>query len=220
MAFVKKDFVIKKISQEGLPYFEIFDGKNLLASNQDNSNVDEAIDMINDTFDNVEDCKVVIKLSNKTKIERGKGGKNHLYYEFQINLKTTAIASISSSKDSENYLREIYELKNQITALENKHAIELLKKQFEDSQKEDKNPLLETAINGIIQAFGQQKPTIAVAGLNEEPIQAATEEPTTRIKNALKKIATIEPDLPGTLEKLADFAINNTVQYNSLKAML
>lgn len=220
MAFVKKDFVIKKISQEALPYFEIFDGKNLLASNQDNSNVEEAIDMINDTFDNVEDCKLVIKLSNKNKIERGKGGKNHLYYEFQINLKTSPIASVSSNKDLESYMREVYELKNQITALENKHAIELLKKEFEDSKKEDKNPLLETAINGIIQVFGQQKPHIGVAGLNEEPIPATTEEPATRIKNALKKIATIEPDLPGTLEKLADFAINNTVQYNSLKAML
>ena len=87
-ATVKKEYVLKVMEEQSLPFFVVTDGKDTIGINDTEHNIDVAVRSLSDLIDNVEDGFIVVKLSDTSRKDKGKkGGRNYYNYEFKLNLK-------------------------------------------------------------------------------------------------------------------------------------
>src|SRR5258706_8252129 len=90
MAFVNKDHVFKIMRNSECPYWRITDNtgmRHLVDENDTETNVENAIEQLEATINDIEDNNVCIVISNKTKKEKSGGGRNYKQYEFKVNLR-------------------------------------------------------------------------------------------------------------------------------------
>lgn len=211
--FVGVSNVVQAFENKGLPYYAIKTGSNILEKNQDNTNLDEAVNQLG-TF-----LEMINQGSNAIYTlciyeEPGKiTAKREADYSFNFKLnEPTMLPSTQQYQRGELSFKmdKLIEVVQQQAA--NTAALEqrLLQMENEEPEEED-NELIAgffpkseavTIISGLINKFmdGTNKPT-ALAGTGEEN----NEHPAiTRLRKALPKV-----DIDKVLNKLADKAEKN-----------
>lgn len=228
---VKAEYVITQMRELNSPYFSISPdgGRSVLAENQKSADVEEAIQRVQECFENIEDSAVYIKIADKPKKERGNGGSwNCVEFRVKFSKQKDGISGIDGT------VRQLLEQNNQLQLkmieLINNHQRELMQikfdRQIEELKKEnEENPLIKQAIGqlpNIISIFSGKQP-IAVAGTNDEPIESNVETVAgthDKIRKALQKLSTVDKSLADTLTLLAEYAVKNPDQYRAFIPML
>jgi hypothetical protein len=218
MAFVKIEYVYKLMEEKNLPYFRVMDGKLLIGENDEESEVQKAVDMLQETIEMVEDSMISIVLSDKTRKERGKGGSNWDTYNFKIKLKGAETASGGINGTILSMMEKNSTLLRQIEIQQKEHEMEALKKQIAELKDAKEKPdMWERYLPLLATHFTGNK--IAVAGHEDEPIQEVEntmqEDSINKIKRALKILSKVDNDLPNTLMMLATFAQKQPEKYKS-----
>lgn len=211
-ATINKDYLYRLIEEERLSYYEVTDGRDVIQENQECDSPQKAIEELTDLFENIEDNQVTVKLCDKNKKERAKGGKGHKYREYKIRLKAKQSDPLGIAGGSViGYLERINELQRQIDNQKLEREIEELKRKLE-SKKED-NPVLEKGL-AILSAYLSKGQPAALAGHNDPPLPAAdVETPAAVVKKAITRLAKVDPNLPETLTMLADFAEKKPAEF-------
>lgn len=211
-AVVKLEYLYKIIETEALSYYEVTDGRDVIQENQSCDSPDAAIEELRELFENLEDSTVTVKLCDKNKKDRAKGGKNHKYREYKVRLKSKQSDALGIAGGSVvQYLERINELQRQIDNNRLEREIEELKRKLE-SKKED-NPVLEKGL-AILSAYLSKGQPAALAGHNDPPLPAAeVETPASVVKKAIARLAKVDPNLPETLTMLADFAEKKPAEF-------
>lgn len=211
-ATIHKDYLFRLIDQERLSYYEVTDGRDVIQDNQECDSPEKAVEELTDLFDNLEDQVVTVKLCDRNKKERAKGGKGHKYREFKVRLKTKQADTMGLAGTSViGYLERINELQRQIDNQRLEKEIEALKRKLED--KKEENPVLEKGL-AILSAYLSKGQPTAIAGHNDPPLPTAeTENPAVIVKKAISRLAKVDPNLPETLTMLADFAEKKPAEF-------
>lgn len=229
MATVNKQYVFDLMEKEQLPYFTIRDNAGSprhILQNESEANIAEAVSMMQECFDVLEDNYCHVTLSDRNRVQKGKGGEN-INYQFKVNLmagnKAAAIASVRTTNTSDiKYIQEIDALKREIEIMKFNARLEKMQdemKAMKEGSMVEKllsNPQIIQGIGGM---FGIKTP-VALAGSEDGPVDGAPVEKENKIRSALTKLMKIDSDLPETLSKLADYAETNPAQYFTFKKML
>lgn len=214
-ATVKKEYILKVMEEQRLPYYAVTDGKDLIGMNDDEPNIDAAVRSLETLLDNVEDGFVVVKLSDASRKDKGaKGGRNYYNFEFKLNLKKPTEAGIGSAginstilqlmEQNNNLLRKIEQQQNEQKIKELERAIGEAK---EDSGGIEKwIPLLQSVMSGT---------KVGIAGTEAAPIENAQVDKIEKIRAAITRLGRIDKNLPETLTLLAQFAEQKPEQYLS-----
>ena len=224
MAVVKKEHVLKLVIEKIAPYFTVYDGKSLLASNDEEAEPETAAEMLKDALESIESGIVTVKISDKTRKERGKGGSSREEYEFKIN--TAQQQGINGAHGSVNlnaigYLEKIHELTRTIELQKRDNELKALADKFEELKKEKEAPDMLDKWMPLLQSFLSKegaplKTPVGLAGTDEPPIAegaTAAIEAQKKMRMALIRLAKVDKNLPETLTTLATFAEKKPAEY-------
>ncbi len=212
-ATIKKDFLFKTIEGEKLSFWSVTDGRDIIAENQSCESPDSCIEELKELFENLDENSVTVKLCDKSKAVRAKGGKNFVYREYKIRLRESGVSGVQGN--SLDLLSQIYELKNQI-------AVNNLKLEYDAqvrklSEGKEENPVMLKGLELLAGFLSHGKPVAGLAGVNDAPIEEKINigalDAQARVKGALVRLSKVDKDLPGSLELLADFAEKKPAEY-------
>lgn len=227
MAYVKKAYVLKLMSEKELKYFTLYDsdGRSVIASQEsDDCTPKDAINQLEETLESLDGTFVAIKLSGKSKKAKSAGGDTRgsvTNYEFKIRLDETSKGHNTSMEGSYSgmakMMAEIADLKQQIVEKEKDFQIKTLEKKFEDFKAEQKNsnPYMDLAITQLATIFSKQKggntPVAGqkgIAGIDDD-----RQEQILKAKEAVKRLAKVDKKFGDNLIVLAELAENKTEMY-------
>lgn len=212
------------MEEKELPYFTVTDGRDLIDENQSEGSVDKATELLTILFEEIEDSCVHISLCNKTKKERAKGGKDYVYFQYKVRLraKEESIGGINGTVLS--LLEKNNELTRQLLLQGKERELEDLKreiKELKEGKEDDISPMEKMAMQALGSLISHNKQQgVGIAGANDEPIETSKVNAQQRVRAALKRLAAVDNDLPGSLELLADFIEKKPEQLPIIKAML
>jgi len=226
MALVKKEFVFKIMEDKDLPYFILTDGRNMIDENQDTGITAEAIRQLEETLEAIEDSTVVIKLSNKNKKDKAKGGKDYENYEYRINLKQANAGMTGTGINGTvlGMMEKNNELQRRLDLLEKESELKELRREIAEikaggnDQVDKWLPILSSFLTKDTGAAMKQN--VGVAGHEEETINESFIEAQKKTRLALIKLAKVDKNLPDTLTLLADFAERKPNEYLALLPVL
>lgn len=221
-ATVKKEFLIKKIEAEKLTCYEVTDGRAKIAENQDCDSPTQCIEELEEIFESVEDAIVVVKVSDRSKKLKAKGGPPANHYEYRIRLKESAASGIGGTNQTlMGMMNQIYDLRLQLEKKElEKEKTELLKR-LEKLEEDKGNPMMEKALTMLgTYLSGGQKATIGVAGTDDPHPDEDQVKKQMKVRKALSRLNKIDPDLPDSLTLLADFAEKKPEEYRRFVPMI
>lgn len=208
---IKKEFLFKEIEKEGLFFYSVVEGSNVIAENQSCDSVEQCIEELTEVFESLDESSVIVKLSNKKKSDRSKGGRDHKYREYKVGLR--ASDSLNSGAGSLSMLERIFALQLQLAMRDKDDEKKELERRLKELEEGGNNPLLEKGINMLAGFLGSQGKTV-VAGHNDGPLPGAdVVSPAERVKSAISRLAKIDPHCVDTLELLADFAEKKPEDY-------
>lgn len=217
MAFVKNyELILDKMQKENLPFYQILDndGKTMIDQNEDPEvSAHEAAKKMQDIFDSISGT-VIVKLCNKTKEDKGKGGAiRNITLTTKIpdhsnNSNIQGIGAVAPNiSDIEARLEEKYNQKFEAYKREQDLLRRIEKLEAEKKEGNDVEKYM-PLIAGI---FGNQIPT-PLAG-NDPNINGIDNEVHQRINAAIKILYRNDKNFVSNLEKLANIAQNNPIVY-------
>lgn len=208
---IKKEFLFKEIEKEGLFFYSVVEGSNVIAENQSCDSVEQCIEELTEVFESLDESSVIVKLSNKKKSDRSKGGRDHKYREYKVGLRSSD--SLGSGAGSLSMLERIFQLQLELKLRDKDKEKEDLERRIKELEEGGNNPMLEKGINLIAGFLSSQGKTV-VAGHNDGPLPGAgVATPAERVKAAISRLAKIDPQCVDTLELLADFAEKKPEDY-------
>lgn len=218
MIRVNKDWLIKKIENDNLPYWKVYDGKELIEQNQTESDSQKSAQELNYLLDDLEGniCRVVI--SNKSNSEKAKGGRDYLNFEYQVKLS----GSKTESSGNMALLKEIFDLKMQIQINELKKEHEKALQALEGKGGSGLDKALEKLMP-LIQAYGMRYLQPGVAGINDAaPTETQLEGPTPqeRLAASIKILKKADADYIQVIESIALIAASNIAMYKQYKPII
>lgn len=220
-------------------FYDIKDafGKDLIYESQDaKKSTDEICADIDEQLREIDESMVTITISNKPKSTRSEGVQTGQKV-FKYKVRNPHTAAAETARQPERNTSAIAGLQDQIYALQLKAVEKDFERKLEDMERkysDQKNPLIDAFLskldtllplimNGI---GGTNKTTVGIAGHADAPPAPPTAEDEARraagmrIRAALSKLATVEEDVPGTIELIAKFATTKPEHYKSFKPIL
>jgi hypothetical protein len=227
MAFVNKDHVFKIMRANECAYWRITDNtgmRHLVDENETEDNVQNAIELMEATINDIEDNNVCVVISNKTKKEKSGGGRNYKQFEFKVNLRKTETGFNGSTGMFGMIMQQMKENAELMRKLE----IQQKEKEMDELRREMKE-LKEGGTNALApympyldKFFGIEKSShgIASTGHEDETVDESVVDKQKQVREAIIRLAKIDSDLPNTLTLLAMFAEKNPAKYKSFIPML
>lgn len=218
MIRVTKDWLIKKVVNDNLPYWKVYDGKELIEQNQTESDAEKSAQELNYLLEDLDGNICRVQISDKNNSQKSKGGRDYVNYEYQVKL--------SGIKDSGNnnisLLKEIFDLKMQIQVNELKQQHDAAIKLIEDKGGSTFDKALEKLMP-IIQAYGMKYIQPGVAGINDPApteTQLGSLSKKERLMAAINTLAKVDTDYITLIESIASIAANNLPMYNQYKPII
>lgn len=214
-ATVKKEYILKVMEEQNLPYYAVTDGKDMIGLNDDEPNIDAAVRSLEMLLDNVEDGFVVVKLSNVSKKDKGaKGGRNYWNFEFKLNLKKQNEAGIGAAGINSTIL-QLMEANNtllrKIEQQANEQKIKELERAIGEAKEEGTG--IEKWIPVLTAAMSGQK--VGLAGTGAPAMEPPQVDRIVKIRAAIARLGKVDRNIDDTLTLLADFAEEKPEQYLS-----
>lgn len=215
MIRVTKDWLIKKIEADNLPFWKVYDGKDLIEQNMNISDADKSAQELNCLLDDLDGnvCRVVI--SNKSNSEKSKGGRDYTNYEYTV--KLTGNKGYSENGNMA-LLKEVFDLKLQLQLNE-------LAKKYEDKPKEQ--TAFDKAIEEfmpLIQAYMIKQMQPGIAGMHDaEPVAEKFNTENTnrdRLKKVLMALNNADKNYLDLLEAISIVATNKPKIYSQYKPII
>lgn len=226
MATVKKDYIIKLMEDEQLAYWRIADGgSNKIGENDVESNVGKGIELMEDCLSYIEDTRINVVLSNRCKKDKAAGGRGYKQYEFAVKLQdsTNRTADQGINGTVIALLKELYDTKQAVAIQQKDFEMKELQRRFDELERgNDKPDVMERGF-GMLEkyfAFNSAKPAASISGINDGPVNDDIVTKQRKIKEAIKRLAVIDPHIQDTLTVLATFAEKNKEQYFSSLQMI
>lgn len=234
MAITKKDFVIAQMERLKLPFYTIKEGTSLIDEQQEDIEVEEAIEQLHGTLEAIGSGVVEIKLSNRSKASKRAGGDLTTYvYKVKLGNETATTSINGSSASLESFYEERMRLEKKIIELENNQKFEALKREIEAVKNNEKSvfdhPMVQNVIAGLMGAYGGAKVaennTVPIA---QKPLINGTETETKKltkedqklIGQAISRINAIDPDMVSNFLSLATLAESNPTMYFNAVSMM
>ena len=217
MAYLNKDYVLQKVTDNKLIYWKVEAAGQSHPIDQQREEI-SIIESANKLEGLLETLSAgVITITASPIALSGRGGDRSQMQQFKVKLEDS-IKPINGQPESGQNMG----LLDRIKALEVSLVEQKYQRMLEDKDRElrelREGSTTDKLINGLLPImaakFGgpQAQPGPAIAGTEETPGQ--------RIKAALMKLQTVDNDLPGTMEALAAFAQKSPEQYNQYLTML
>ena len=234
MAITKKEFVLSQMERLKLPFYTIKDGTGLVDDQQEDIEVEEAIQMLSDSLDAFGSGVVEIKLSNRNKASKRTGGDLTTYtYKVKVGNENTPAINGNTSSNLESFYEERMRLEKKIIELENNQKFEALKREIESVKNNEKSvfdhPMVQNVIAGLMGAYGgakvaetnivpiAQKPLIN--GTDTE-VKKISKEEQKLIGQAISRINAVDPDMVSNFLSLATLAESNPTMYFNAVSMM
>ena len=220
MTKVNLTYVFQQMEAYQLSYFKIKDGKDILCVNENKISVNDAQQQIKDFLQNCETEFLSITISERSSKQIGEGGKDFKLFNYFVRVgedrKAARGNTITASADTEKYLREIFQLKQEIAEIKFEQRIKELEEKGNDTGGIGailNNPKYEPLISGLINSFlTPGKQPIALAGLPEDA--------THRLQTAINKLAAVDKGYLELIETVADLATEQTQTYFLYRSQL
>lgn len=209
-ARVKKEFLFKEIEREELCFYTVVEGSNIIAENQSCDSVEQCKEELNEVFESLDESSVIVKLSNKKKSDRAKGGRDHKYREFRVGLRS--VDSSGAGAGNLSMLERIFALQLELKMRDKDKEKEDLERRIKELEESGNNPMLEKGLN-LIAGFLQGQGKTVVAGHEDAPLSSSGATPAERVRAAVSRLAKIDSNCVATLELLADFAEKKPEDY-------
>jgi hypothetical protein len=222
MATVSKKLLFDTMRNESCAYWRVSDNSTIIAENDSEGNIETAIQTLEEVIAEIENPFVDIKICDVTKSVIGKGGNKHTYHLYRVNLASDKSRPKESGSPAMNsqvmqLIEKNNELQRKIDRLEDQKKYDALEQKLNDLQSSDvlskllSNPQVLQGISGL---FGIRQP-VGLAGIEDqyEPIALEPIERQQKIKDAIVRLAQIDPKFDETITLLAEFAETNTSQY-------
>jgi len=223
-ATVTREFMFQQMVGRKLPYWMVTDGRDTIAENMEEQSVAKSQEMLEEVMSNVLDTFIIVKLSDRTKQERAKGGNTKTdYLEYKIQLRgSPSMGGIGGNSMVGDLLNEVKQLQQKNHELQITQLTENMKREMKELKEklESKDPMSEMALKVISGLFDKDKATVGIAGSEHETVNETEVEKQKKIRAALIRLAKIDKDIANTLTLLADFAENNPEKYHAFIPML
>lgn len=223
---VTKEFLFKKMEKHQLPYYIAKDGTNVIARNEDNTNVDESIGELTELFENATGDTINVSLSDRTGKEKSQGGRSKTDFVYSISLRTPS--TINGNAERGGLAQSQMELLNSNFDLRlNNHLKDLeiakLKEDAEEGVKDSKGilgviePYLPALLGSIFPAVATAVPApraTALAGVQE------VSEAKQTLNESLKAWQKVDGDFLNVIKAVVKIATTQPAQYNMYKNIL
>lgn len=238
MAFVSKKRCLDVMQENSFKYYKVLDtDKSCIAEQQDPELSEKAAyTKLEEVLEEIEGTWVHVQFRHKTSKEIGAGGSIKsgvidLKVKLSDQRKEGDIHVGALNQSVMQLMRENAELKTQLNDIRRQHEIDLLKKEFADWKKEEKDknktsPIIEQGIGILADYFRNagkaQAPVTQQAAPAQMPINGPDEVSgkKQKVQDAIKRLSAIDPNLPDTLQMLATYAEKNPASYSSMLPML
>jgi len=220
-ATVAIDYVIDEMREAGLNCWGIYDGKNLLAEQDDpNYSLDESVSTLMNKLHPIRSSVIMVRVSGVPRKSR-KGAETHKVRTYIVDLRDSvdpvankAPTAIAGTSAVENKLREeLLNLRTQLVKTEYQQKIDALEKRINDMEEGEDDgingfakqlmPLLVNAFNNNASA-----PATTLAGLPGDGEQL------------LNEWIAVDPGALDVLRKIVDLARREPGKYSSYKPMI
>jgi hypothetical protein len=223
---VTKEFLFKKMEKHQLPYYIAKDGTNVIARNEENTNVNESIEELTELFENATGDTINVSLSDRTGKEKSQGGRSKTDFVYSILLRTPS--TINGNAERGGLAQSQMELLNSNFDLRlNNHLKDLeiakLKEDAEEGVKDSKGilgviePYLPALLGSIFPAVATAVPApraTALAGVQE------VSEAKQTLNESLKAWQKVDGDFLNVIKAVVKIATTQPAQYNMYKNIL
>lgn len=222
---VTKEFIFKKMEKHQLPYYIAKDGTNVIARNEENTNVEESIEELTELFENANGDTITVSLSDRTGKEKSQGGRSKTDFVYSISLRTPS--TINGNAERGGLAQSQMDLLNQNFDLRlNNHLKDLeiakLKEDAEDGVKDSKGILgvVEPYLPALLGSmFPQAAPApapraTALAGVAE------VSEAKMQLNESLKAWQKVDHEFLNVITAVVKIATSQPAQYNMYKNIL
>lgn len=212
---VKPTYVYKMMQDNDCRFFTLCEGREVVGEQQeDDCNVDDAIQQLKEILAEFQSSTVDIKISNRCNAEKAKGGKGYKNYSFKIKLGTSVTGNAEASSNVV-MLEKIKNLEIKLLEKDFEYRMKELERKFDERDKD--------GIGGIAEKFAPYLPMIfgmpaqPVPGINgvdgDDGRKQNVKELQQRLKAALSEIAKVDTDYVTTLEYIATLAQTQPQNY-------
>lgn len=223
---VTKEFLFKKMEKHQLPYYIAKDGTNVIARNEENTNVNESIEELTELFENATGDTINVSLSDRTGKEKSQGGRSKTDFVYSISLRTPS--TINGNAERGGLAQSQMELLNSNFDLRlNNHLKDLeiakLKEDAEEGVKDSKGilgviePYLPALLGSIFPAVATAVPApraTALAGVQE------VSEAKQTLNESLKAWQKVDGEFLNVIKAVVKIATTQPAQYNMYKNIL
>jgi len=224
---VTKEFLFKKMEKHHLPYYIAKDGTNVIARNEENTNVDESIEELTELFENATGDTINISLSDRTGKEKSQGGRSKTDFVYTISLRTPS--TINGNADRGGLAQSQMELLNSNFDLRlNNHLKDLeiakLKEDAEDGVKDSKGILgvIEPYLPALLGSMFPTSPTAAAPAPRATALAGVQEvsEAKMQLNERLKAWQKVDHEFLNVITAVVRIATTQPAQYNMYKNIL
>ncbi len=208
MITVTKAQVHRAMFEHDLPFYVVKEGSNELDQYQEpGATVADSWPRLENTLNECTGTYVDVVLSNKSKTEKSKGGRDYKQFSYKVRLGQAQ--SPAAHSPNNDLLREISGLELKLKEFEFNQRL----KDIERENEEKTSPLIRL-LEKYLTAHTNPTPEPA---MSEAPINGAPQnEATQKIKTAINILGKIDKDLPDNLLKFALYAAANPNEYKQL----
>lgn len=231
MAYIKdKEFIFTKMHSNRLSYYKVLDsdGKTILDQQDDDEvSVDEAVNLLRDTLENISGLITVV-LSEKSTRAKAAGGKIG-DIRYTIKITDSDIKGIAGHEEVRNdTLRSAiaaqYEAQMETLREKHKNEIALMKLQADHDRKFSElnekikelkeGDMTEKVLPYLAGIFGNVVPGAPINGIPQEPhLNGPGDDFKMRLTSAINRIIKVDSNFVDNLEKLADLAESKPFVY-------
>jgi hypothetical protein len=224
---VTKEFLFKKMEKHQLPYYIAKDGTNVIARNEENTNVNESIEELTELFENATGDTINVSLSDRTGKEKSQGGRSKTDFVYSISLRTPS--TINGNAERGGLAASQMELLNSNFDLRlNNHLKDLeiakLKEEAEEGVKDNKGILgmVEPYLPALLGSMFPAAPTAPAPAPRATALAGVQEisEAKQHLNESLKAWQKVDGDFLNVIKAVVKIATTQPAQYNMYKNIL
>jgi hypothetical protein len=223
MLVVDPQFMVDQIKANDAQYWKLLSGGKLITKQGQDIGLDTSIAILEDALNNASGGIVEVVASDKPDGEKARGGKV-VNYTYKIDLRNGAPVAVDSGIGGlGESSSEVWELKQRIRDMEWQQKLDAaIEKASSPLNGIREHPAFMPAVMGLLNKFMGPKQAIPVQGpaVNGTAQETHEIEQGEKLAAALHRLAAVDPNLPETMEMLADYAEKNPEQYKSFIPML
>lgn len=215
------------MSERPAPFFIVRGtDREEIARNQEEENPENAARLLSEVFDAVLDPFVIVSISDRTSKQRGEGGNTRKgISEFKIQLRATGAQSINGPgagvgyvdelrSENRRLLEQVQDLK--LEAVKNDYVKKI--EEIKAGQKED--PVTALALQALAGMLQKPGVPVAVHGAEDGQVNQDALTRQQRLRGALMRLQAIDPDLDGTMDRIANWAEKNPAEYKTYLSLI